>query len=329
MTDLSKVLWVKFGWSDWYRGGLVDGNFGWLNAQKGKKNEGRGHEAFNFAPDPDGRYHCYVPPQGRGYAPSNDDTEGWTVICLAKNPKHRGVHIVGWYENASLIGDRKSPNPSAGDGDGSYCITSKSAFFVPPEQRNDPFSDTSVGQSKYSFLAGPDVKASNNKLRVLSLLKRKLKALRGIVVHNPSVDSAPDPELDPVDPLKGFGTAEHRKKVEKAAEQAVIAHYDAKGFTSQRVTHIPCGYDFVFTKGKTVRHVEVKGTPSPNQQFFLTRNEYEIGLRSNPSWRLAMVISALSDADRRIVEYDAKALKQAFDLEPYVYLGKFVPEVEN
>jgi hypothetical protein len=42
-----------------------------------------------------------------------------------------------------------------------------------------------------------------------------------------------------------------------------------------------------------------------------------------------MVTSALSDEARRIVEYDAKALKRAFDLEPYVYLGKFVPEAED
>jgi hypothetical protein len=44
---MKKILWVKFGWSDYYRGGPIDGNFGWLKKNKGKKNEGRGHEAFN------------------------------------------------------------------------------------------------------------------------------------------------------------------------------------------------------------------------------------------------------------------------------------------
>jgi hypothetical protein len=164
---------------------------------------------------------------------------------------------------------------------------------------------------------------------VLSLLKRKLQALHSIAVQNPNADSAPDPELDPVDPLKGFGSAEDRKKVEKAAEQAVIAHYGDKGFKCERVTYIPCGHDFVFTKGRIVRHVEVKGTAGPNPQFFLTRNEHEKGFRSNPLWRLAMVTSALSDEARRIVEYDAKALKKAFDLAPYVYFGTFVPKVKD
>ncbi len=325
VTDFSKVLWVKFGWSDWYRGGPVDGNFGWLKAQKGKKDEGRGHEAFNFAPGSDGTYHCYVPPQGQGYAPSNYDPKGWTVICLAKNPKHKGVHIVGWYENAELIGEWKNPNPSAWDGDWSYCITTKSAFFVPPEQRNDPFSDISVRQSKYSFLAGPDVEASDNKRRVLVLLKHKLVALRSVAVHNPNADSAPDPETGP-DPLSGFGTPEQRKKVEEAAERAVVAHYKAKGFGEKRVAHLNCGYDYVFTKQTTVHHVEVKGTSLADSRFFLTRNENNG--RADPMWRLGMVTDALTKR-LKVTIYDNRAFKQAFDLEPYVFIGRRIVEPKD
>ena len=42
---MKKVLWVKFGWSEFYRGGPVDGNFSHL---AGKGN--RGHEAYNLTP---------------------------------------------------------------------------------------------------------------------------------------------------------------------------------------------------------------------------------------------------------------------------------------
>lgn len=42
---MNNVLWVKFGWSDYYRGGLIDGNFGWLNDNRGKKKESRGRIA--------------------------------------------------------------------------------------------------------------------------------------------------------------------------------------------------------------------------------------------------------------------------------------------
>ena len=75
-----KVLWIKTGWSDFYRGGPVDGAFGWLDEQRGGEKEGRGHEAFNFMPGPDGGYFCYVPPGRGGSVPSSESPKGWTVI---------------------------------------------------------------------------------------------------------------------------------------------------------------------------------------------------------------------------------------------------------
>jgi len=335
---VKKVLWVKFGWSDYYRGGLVDGNFGWLNDNKGKKNEGRGHEAFNFMPGLDGTYYCYVPPQKKEYAPSNDEPNGWTVICLAKNPKFTGIHVVGWYEDATLHGEWFVPPAETVDMQGdvslppthdrSYCITSRTAYFIPPEHRTMPFSDFSIKQGKYSFLKGPGVDTNNNKKRVLKLIESRLKAMTAVAIKNPNDRNLPDPELDSVDPLKGFGTAEDRKKVEKAAEWAAIKHYKTKGYTCERVTHLPCGYDFIFAKGREVLHVEVKGTASPSPRFFLTRNEHRKGLQSNPAWRLVMVTSALTDTPD-ITEYDAAELKRAFDLEPYVYIASFIPKPKN
>lgn len=331
---MKKILWVKFGWSDYYRGGAVDGNFAWLNDNKGKKNEGRGHEAFNFNPGPDGGYYCYVPPQTKIHAPWNEDPNGWTVICLAKHPEHAGIHIVGWYEDATLYGEWREPPASIvkrrGDAahpayDWSYCIKSKTAYFILPEHRTIPFSDNSVRQGKYSFLEGPNVVTNTNKRRVLNTLEERLRLLRPIAIKNPSEEKVPDPELDGSDPLKGFGTPEHRKKVEKAAEDAAIKHYKRKGYTPERVTHLPCGYDFIFTKANSTLHVEVKGTSSPSPQFFLTRNEHRKGLLSNPAWRLVMVTSALSDAPI-VTEYDAAELRKAFDLEPYVFIGTFIPK---
>lgn len=250
------MLWVKFGWSEYYRGGPVDGNFGWLNENKGKKNGRRGHEAFNFNPGPDGTYYCYVPPQSKEYAPSNPDRDGWTVICLAKNPKHKGVHIVGWYENATLYGEWLPPPAGTIEKRGvaaspaydwSYCISSKTVYFIPPQHRTMPFSDKSIRIGKFSFLEGPGVTSNDNKKRVLELLEGRLKLMNQFVVKNPSESNLPDPEIDAADPLKGFGTPEHRKKVEKAAEQRVIKHYEGEGYTVKRVTDLPVGYDFEFT----------------------------------------------------------------------------------
>ena len=330
---MKKILWVKFGWSEYYRGGPVDGNFGWLNDHRGKKDEGRGHEAFNFMRVSDGTYYGYVPPQIGDYAPWNEAKTGWTVVCLAKNPKHKGIYVVGWYENATLIGGwKKSPLNHLDDGagelsspyDSSYCITSKSAFFIPPELRSDPFSDPSVGQGKYSFLSGPNVEVGPNKRRVLKLLEEKLAALRDIAVHNPDDTKAPDPEINLSDPLIVFGTPEHRKRVELAAERAVVSYYKMKGFTKRkRVAKLNLGYDYIFAKakGRTVLLVEVKGTAAAKEWFFLTRNENRS--RIDPKWRLAMVTDALKKKPN-VKIYNNEEFNAAFDLEPYIFIGKRV-----
>lgn len=333
---MKKVLWVKFGWSEYYRGGPVDGNFGWLKDAKGSKKEGKGHEAFNFMPI-DGTYYCYVPPQRKEYAPWNEDNIGWTVICLAKHPKHTGIHIVGWYENATLLGEWLRP-PREGSRvdadhlssayDWSYCIRSKSAFFIPPEKRTIPFSHASVRQGKYSFLVGPDVKTNPEKKDLLALLTSRLERLHEVAVHQPSEEAVPDPELDPADPLTGFGSPEHRKKVEKAAEKAVIAYYADKKFRCTDMTKVKCGYDFHFKKASVSLHVEVKGTSSESAGFFLTRNEHDAGLTKDPEWRLAMVTHALSE--KPVVQvFDAQQLRKAFDMTPYVYLGRPVIKSES
>ena len=319
---MKKVLWIKFGWSDYYRGGPVDGNFRYL---AGEGNVG--HEAYNFLLAADGTYYCYVPPQN-GSAPSNSDLTGWTVVCLAKNPKRKGIHIVGWYENATLLGcyrdvpDTRAHLPIPGkkrNARWKYCISSKTAYFVPPEERTMPFSHRSVRRGKYSFLRGPGVRKTVNKEAVLKLLERRIKKLRSVAIKNPTGDSAPDPGGDPADPLGGFGTPEHRKKVEKAAEKAVKKHYRAKGFSSTDVTRKSLGFDFIFKKGRTELHVEVKGTSGEIPRFFFTRNEN--AYRENPPWRFAIVTNALAQQPTVRV-YRNREFKKQFELDPYVYTGE-------
>ena len=322
---MNKVLWAKFGWSDYYRGGPVDGNFSHL---AGEGNVG--HEAYNFLPGADGTYYCYVPPNN-GSAPSNSDPSGWTVVCLAKHPKRKGIHIVGWYENATLLGCfRDVPDtrahlpvdPRNPDAHWKYCISSKMVYFVPPE-RTMRFSHPSVGQGKYSYLRGPGVRKTANKEAVLKLLKLRMKKLRSVAIKNPTDDTTSDPGVDPADPLGGFGSPEHRKRVEKAAEEAVKKRYCAKGFSCTDVTKKNLGFDFIFRKGRTERHVEVKGTSGKLPRFFLTRNEH--AYRENPAWRFAMVTNALAQKPKVRV-YRNREFKTKFELDPYVYTGTPVIE---
>ena len=324
---MDKVLWVKFGWSDHYRGESVDGNFSQL--ARGDV----GHEAYNFEPAADGTYYCYVPELAGRHAPRNPDhPTGWTVVCLAKHPKRTGIHIVGWYEDATLVGEwsnvpetRAHLPLSASDSDAHwlYCITSRTAYFVPPEMRTMPFSHRSVGQATFSFLRGPGVRATDNKKKankkeVLKYLKDRMRRLKSAAIKNPTNETAPDPGAEPGDPLRGFGTPEHRKKVEKAAEKAVKSHYRAKGFSCTDVTKKNLGFDFIFRKRRTERHVEVKGTSGDLPRFFMTRNEN--AYRENPKWRFAIVTNALSSKPKVRV-YNSQKFEKTFELDPYVYTG--------
>lgn len=116
--------------------------------------------------------------------------------------------------------------------------------------------------------------------------------------------------------------------VELAAEDAVIAYYIEQGYGYQRTTHLPCGYDFIFTREESALHVEVKGTAGTAPRFFLTRNEHNARLTLDPDWILAMVTSALSDSPQ-VTVYDRRQLKEAFNIEPYVYIGTFAPKPES
>jgi len=315
----NKLLWVKFGWSDYYRGGPIDGNFPFI--QDGEQ----GHEAWNFLRQDDGGYYCYTPPQGRdGSTPWNDDPNGWTVACLAKHPKQKGIHLVGWYEDAVLEGryavrpDGFDPGVSSPVDEFYYSIRARTAYLIPPEVRTEPFSHTSIRQGKYSFLAGPGVQLTENKVEVRDLLEDRLRRFARIAVRNPDTTSAPDRDNDPVDPLGGFGTPEHRKAVEEAAVTAVKRELAKSGYDCVSRESDNVGYDLEAThKDGTILHVEVKGTAGAEPRFFMTRNEHDY--REASEWRLAMVVDTLGTPG--VTLYDLREFERAFDMAPMVWKG--------
>ena len=322
---MKKIMWVKFAWSEYYRGGPVGGNFRWL-----KEGDGEGHEAFNFLPGPDGGYYCYVPPHGPSSAsPYRDDPHGWTVICLAKFPAQKGVHIVGWYENATLMG-KEVPRPEYKAGIGfrldshgkkfSFSISSKTAFFVPPEQRTAPFSHPSIKQAKFSYLVGPDVKQTDEKTEILSILEAELARLRPIAISQPNPVSAPDELEDDIDPLGRFGTPEHRRTVELAAERATTGMLEQLGYRVVRRSNEKIGYDLqaIAEDGGSDLYVEVKGTSGGERRFYMTPKER--AFTSTDGWRLAMVTDALGTPEVTLFTY--KQMEQRFSLQPMVWVGR-------
>lgn len=130
--------------------------------------------------------------------------------------------------------------------------------------------------------------------------------------------------VDDIDePQVGAGWSinpETRKAIEDAAVQRVWAHYEKDEYDIDDRQKDNCGYDLLVTKGKEMLRVEVKGTASAEQAFWLTRNERAASVHT--AWRLAVVTNALSDAPSKPTIYTAAQMEAKFDLEPYVWRAK-------
>ncbi|MBA2410730.1 MAG: DUF3883 domain-containing protein [Gammaproteobacteria bacterium] len=115
--------------------------------------------------------------------------------------------------------------------------------------------------------------------------RKTLAALaeRLVAVRPQSIDYARKPKIV-------FPDAAHRRKVEEAAVEFVKQHLTRKGYAWEDKQTSNCGYDLLAKKGTAQLHVEVKGTASEVEHFFISSNEW---LNSHPLWRLAVVSNAL------------------------------------
>lgn len=98
-----RIVVIKTGWSEDYRGAKVTGNYSYQHPD---------HEKVNFLPGPDGRYYAYVPPTGGdkaagrpGVPPRPKRPDNWLVFAVSRDPDKGGLYVVGWYENASFNHD--------------------------------------------------------------------------------------------------------------------------------------------------------------------------------------------------------------------------------
>ncbi|MDD2862987.1 MAG: DUF3883 domain-containing protein, partial [Acidiphilium sp.] len=299
---------------------------------------GEGQEAFNFLPDSKNRYYGYVPPQG-AYAGSPHDrkNEPWTVVFLARNGKQTGLYIVGWYEDARLVGKKADGSqytrPEYDDGTGfrldtkgvkfSYSIYSDKAFLVLPEYRSDPLSHPSIKQASYSYVLRPDEKqpSTEAKRTIFKEINRRLTALRANVISQPDRRNViSDIEENETDPLINFGTAEQRKAVEMAAEDAVTTYLQEQGYVVTRRSDEKIGYD-LHAKHKRHRdelYVEVKGTSGAVPRFFITPNER--AFMTTNEWRFALVTGAIHKPSIEFL--NRTEFEKRFDLLPGVWIGK-------
>jgi hypothetical protein len=295
------MILVKTGWSEFYRGDAVTGAHEHVRKYGNKS----GAERHNFSPD-GGTYYGYCPPHAPADPPKPRETSGWTVIWIAKNPKHSGVHIVGVYYNATLHHEYRT-REFAGD-EAAYCITAKRALFVHPDFRNRPFKSP-IRSAPYMYIeGGPGL----DREELAASLRRSVARLEKLE------------QKDAQDLEGGYGFADSRtaRLVEKASERVARAYFRRQRWRIVEDLQAKRGYgvDFIVRRpnGQQLA-LELKGTQGDEPHCFLSFLEKKVATdRQREDWRLLMVTGALS-RHPQITVYTSNQFRKAFDIQPVTF----------
>lgn len=300
------VLFLHIGWARDYRGASddpVQGKFGYIR----DGNEDMG-EALNFRPY---KKRCY------GYAPVRrldldriggiiqiDEIEGETayylddvtVVWTATNPADGNRYIVGWYNSARVyehgqplrpIKSRSDVQVVADHGNTHLIPEDDRTFFVPAREKGWPGTSS-------AFYASDNL-SSDSLAKVLNYTNGQPS--NGFVPEQPQA----------IHKAGLFGTdAEARAKVEKAAEDCVVAHYKADHWTVEDVSKQNLGWDLTATKGARRLLIEVKGRAGVGS-VVLTQNERNTmdNEKTRMLYRLAIVFNACASPKMTIFRYIA------------------------
>ncbi|EHR5321650.1 DUF3883 domain-containing protein [Vibrio parahaemolyticus] len=302
---MNKIAFVKTGWSEFYNGGPVVGNY------KHVQDYEEAHERYNFKMSSDGRFYAYIPPIGKNQSPPKPQkNNGWLVVFVAKRPNQPGLYPVGWYKNATFHHEYLSRPEYSEEGlfetdvhgdEYSYCISSNQAFLIPLELRHNDisFPGTHFKRTPVVYVSG-EKSGEDDWRKELKKLAHKILKLE-TDESKKSFPNFPDPE--------------RRKLVEEAAIRQATTYLSDLGYTIVDRQKDNCGYDLLAKNLNDELHVEVKGTSNTEPKFFISRNEY--GYMQNPKWRLIIVSNALAKPALRMM--NGKEVRKAFNFEPLTY----------
>lgn len=115
-----------------------------------------------------------------------------------------------------------------------------------------------------------------------------------------------------------FPDKDLRDQVEAKSMEIMMNFFVKEGLNPRDVSKCNLGYDIdvLADDGSSVFHVEVKGTASDLQGFFLTRNEWSMA-GTDPLWELAIVTNALGEC--QVERYAPWEVEKYFGFEPLVW----------
>jgi hypothetical protein len=138
-------------------------------------------------------------------------------------------------------------------------------------------------------------------------------------------ESANPPGPPEPEPRLWFPDQAHRDAVEAAAMTHMTKFYEAKGLVVHDVSDKNLGYDLRVedSAGASLCLVEVKGTSTNAERFFISRNERRCA-ESEPKWCLAVVTGALKAPTERV--YSASDMQARFSFEPLAWRCDVKPD---
>ena len=116
----------------------------------------------------------------------------------------------------------------------------------------------------------------------------------------------------------GFGTPDENRRVELAAVAFVTRRFKKDGWKVEKVSLEKRGYDLLCQRGRSKKHVEVKGCKGSQVKFIITKNEKK-AWSSDSRFVLALVTNALG-SKRGLQEFRSRDLEK-FRFEPLAFVA--------
>lgn len=302
-----KYLFCHVGWMEHYQGlqagDEIRGGGAWV------REHGRGFEVCNFCSHKGTVYGNVEPPGFRikidrlGAEPTDECVSGVTVIWTATRPTG-GTVVVGWYRNATVFReyqqfDNPPPLHRKNDIDG-YWIKAPAdqVTLLPVDERTCEIPRASKGAMGKSNIWYAD-----------SPISEPIVARVFDFINNYGKPSPRTPSMPSQDQVR-------KAQVEEAAVRACVAHYESLGYSVKSVEKDNVGWDLEAQSGRTVLRIEVKGLSGGAFSVELTPNEYKAFATRDESYRLAVVLKALTEPELMICRYSRERGEWVVDGDP-------------
>ncbi|MBY6159418.1 DUF3883 domain-containing protein [Mameliella alba] len=283
------------------QGDKAEGNFGFL------KTNDIAHESWNFEPIRR-KVYGYVPRSAKinisrlGAKRGDAEVNGVTVVWIARNPRTTKTVIVGWYRNARIHKDAE------------HRLLKRSSDFEVGYQIEAPAADAVLLPIDARSYTIPTAKAPGN-LGQSPVWYGKGAAFNRDVAEYINRGGAPAKRPSKVPRQTD---TELRRKVEQAAINHAIAHYESDVGGSHRVESVEkdgVGWDLeAFAEDGANLKIEVKGLSGKDLVVELTPNEYAKML--SPEHRADYIIYVLPEA------LSSKPVAYIFRYDAFLSKGK-------